>query len=40
MVGKWEVGDIGVQVGVANGVDKVKRIKILRNFQTKIDKIL
>ena len=24
MVGKWEVGDIGVQGGVTNGVAKVK----------------
>ena len=24
MVVKWEVGDIGVQGGVTNGVDKVK----------------
>ena len=35
MVGKLEVGDIGVQVGVTNGVAKVKWIKILRKFQTK-----
>ena len=35
MVGKWEVSDIGVQVGVTNGVAKVKSIKILGNFQTK-----
>ena len=35
MVGKWEVGDIGVQGGVTNGVAKVKWIKIIRNSQTK-----
>ena len=35
MVDKWEVGDIGVHVGVNNGVAKVKEIKILRKFQTK-----
>ena len=34
MLGKWEVGDIVVQVGVTNGVSKAKRIKILRGFQT------
>ena len=32
MVGKWEVGDIGVHGGVTNGVAKVKWIKILRFF--------
>ena len=35
MVGRWEVSGIGVQLGVTNGVAKVKRIKILREFQTK-----
>ena len=35
MVGKYEIGDIGVQIGVTNGVAKVKSIKILRKFQTK-----
>ena len=35
MVGKWKVGDIGVQEGVTNCVAKVKWIKILRKFQTK-----
>ena len=40
MVGKWEVSDIGVQVGVTNGVDKVKLVKIIRKFQTKSVKIL
>ena len=35
MVGKWEIGDIGVQGGVTNCVAKVKQIKILRKFQTK-----
>ena len=35
MVVKWEVGGIGVQGGVTNGVAKVKWIKILRKFQTK-----
>ena len=40
MVGRWEVGDIGVQVGVTNGLAKVKRIKILGKFQTKKCQIL
>ena len=35
MMGKWEVGDIGIQGGVNNGVAKVKWIKILRNVHTK-----
>ena len=35
MVGKWEVGSIGVQAGVTNGVADVKPIKIIRRFQTK-----
>ena len=35
MVGRWEVGDIGVHGGVNNGVAKAKQIKILRKFQTK-----
>ena len=35
MVSKCEVGDIGVHLGVNNGVAKVKWIKILRKFQTK-----
>ena len=40
MVDKWQVCDIGVQVGVNIVVDKVKLNKILRNFQTKSFKIL
>ena len=39
MLGKWEVGDIGVQGGVTNGMAKVKWIKILRKLK-KIVKIL
>ena len=35
MVGKWEVGDIGVQRCLPNGVAKMILIKILRKFQTK-----
>ena len=35
MVGKSEIGDIGVKWGVSNGVAKVKRIEIIRKFQTK-----
>ena len=38
MVGKQEIGDIGVQGGVTNGVAKVKRIKTLKKFQTKFFK--
>ena len=30
IVCKWELCDIGVQVGVTNGVAKVKRMKIIR----------
>ena len=39
MVGKLEVGDIGVKWGVTNGLAKVKWIQIIRNFQTKSVKI-
>ena len=35
MLGKWEFGDIGVQVGVTNGMAKVIWIKIPIKFQTK-----
>ena len=35
MLCMWEVGDIGVQGGVTNGVTNAKRIKNLRKFQTK-----
>ena len=40
MVGKWEVVGIGVQLGVTNGVAKVKLIKIIIKLQTKSVKIL
>ena len=40
MVDKWEVGAIGVQVVVTNGVANGKQIKILRMFQTKKGQIL
>ena len=40
MVGKREVGDIGLQGGVTNCVAKVKRIKNIRKFPTKSVKIL
>ena len=40
MVGKLEVGDIGLQEGVTNVLAKVKLIKILRKFQTKSVKIM
>ena len=35
MVGKWEVGDIGLQGCVTNGLVKAKWIKNIRKFQTK-----
>ena len=35
MEGNWDVGDIVVQGGVTNGVNKVKLIKISSKFQTK-----
>ena len=40
MVGMCEVSDILVQGGITNGVAKMKWIKIIRNFKSKIVKIM